>query len=96
VLAARDARRNVVTRGTGLNALVGQTFWVGDALCLGADLCEPCRHLEELTRLPLLRPFVHRGGLRARILRGALIAVGDEIRPASADKPALSRRRAAP
>jgi MOSC domain-containing protein YiiM len=96
VLAARDARRNVVTRGIGLNALVGETFRVGEALCLGTELCEPCKHPEDVTRLPLLRPLVHRGGLRARILQGAGIAVGDEIRPVSTHELALSRRRSAP
>jgi ADP-ribose pyrophosphatase YjhB (NUDIX family) len=74
-----ELRRNVTTRGLDLNALAGSTFWVGDALCRGMQLCEPCRHLEELTGRRLLRPLVHRGGLRADILTGGTIRVGDAI-----------------
>jgi 8-oxo-dGTP pyrophosphatase MutT (NUDIX family) len=42
------------------------------------ELCQPCRHLEEVTGHSLLRRLVHRGGLRARLLTSATIAVGDE------------------
>src|SRR4030095_15852429 len=45
-LAFAAARRNVVTRGVDLNALVGVRFRVGGVECLGRRLCEPCRHLE--------------------------------------------------
>jgi hypothetical protein len=75
------ARRNVVTRGVGLNALVGRSFRVGEAECLGRRLCEPCAHLERVSGPGLLRPLVHRGGLRADILVGGTIEVGDELAP---------------
>jgi ADP-ribose pyrophosphatase YjhB (NUDIX family) len=78
-LAPGEARRNLTTRGVELNPLLGRTFWVGDALCRGTHLCEPCRHLEELTGKHLLRSMVHRGGLRARLLSSALIRVGDAV-----------------
>jgi hypothetical protein len=29
----------------------------------------------------LLRPLVHRGGLRADIIRGGVIRIGDHVRP---------------
>src|SRR5438445_120239 len=45
-----DARRNVVTRGVPLNHLVGQEFLVGRVRLRGIRLCEPCSHLEGLTR----------------------------------------------
>jgi len=64
-LSPVDARRNIVTRGIDLNALVGQEFQVGTARCIGRRLCEPCSHLQRLTGTALLRPMVHRGGLRA-------------------------------
>jgi hypothetical protein len=83
-IAGRDARRNLVTRGVDLSALVRETFWIGDVLCLGAELCHPCRHLEEVTGLPLLRPLVGRGGLRARLLSSGTLHVGDAVRPAPA------------
>jgi MOSC domain-containing protein YiiM len=56
-----DARRNGITRGIDLNALVGRRFPVGDVECLGQRLCEPCAHLERLTTKGLLRELIHRG-----------------------------------
>ncbi len=73
------ARRNIVTHGIALNALVGRRFTVGDVECVGRRLAEPCAHLEKLTRPGLLRPLVHRAGLRADIVAGGSISVGAEI-----------------
>jgi hypothetical protein len=73
------ARRNVVTRGIELNALVGRRFRVGAAECVGRRLCEPCAHLERLSGSGLLRPLVHRAGRRADILRGGRICAGDDV-----------------
>lgn len=78
-LSAAEARRNVLTRGIDLNALVGRRFVVGDVECVGVELCEPCNHLQALTRPGVLRGLVHRGGLRADVLRGGTIAVGDAV-----------------
>jgi MOSC domain-containing protein YiiM len=80
-LAPGETRRNVTTRGIGLNELVGRRFWVGDVLCEGTRLCEPCRYLADLTGKPLVRALVHRGGLRADILRGGRIRRGDIVQP---------------
>jgi hypothetical protein len=76
-----QARRNIVTRGFALNSLVGRRFTVGRVECVGRRLCEPCSHLERLSRPGLLRPLVHRAGLRADILTDGSIAVADEIAP---------------
>ena len=75
------ARRNVVTRGVALNHLVGREFRVGDVRLRGIRLCEPCAHLEGLTRKGVLGGLVHRGGLRAQILTDGAIRVGDLIVP---------------
>src|SRR6266550_3508196 len=75
------ARRNVVTRGVSLNPLVGRRFRIGDVECIGRRLCEPCAHLEKVSGAGLLRPLVHRGGLRADILAGGTIELGDELVP---------------
>jgi MOSC domain-containing protein YiiM len=83
-LATGETRRNVTTRGIALNDLVGRRFWVGPILCVGTRLCEPCQYLADLTGKPLLRALVHRGGLRADILRGGVIHRGDEVRAADA------------
>src|SRR5881628_534278 len=53
-LSAGDARRNVVTHGVPLNHLVGRDFLVGDVKMRGVRLCEPCAHLEGLTRRGVL------------------------------------------
>jgi MOSC domain-containing protein YiiM len=79
-LAYADARRNVVTRGIDVNALVGRRFAIGEVECLGQRLCEPCAHLERLTEPGTLRGLVHRGGLRADVLSDGEIAPGAEVR----------------
>jgi MOSC domain-containing protein YiiM len=78
-LGPGESRRNVVTRGVGLNDLVGKRFRVGSLECEGVELCEPCRHLERLTQPGVLRGLVHRGGLRADIVSGGRLRVGDEV-----------------
>ncbi len=81
-LEATAARRNLVTRGIDLDALVGRRFRVGEVECLGQRLCEPCAHLERLTAPGVLRALVHRGGLRADILTPGVIRVGDTVEAA--------------
>jgi MOSC domain-containing protein YiiM len=78
-LSAAASRRNVLTRGIDLNALVGRGFRVGEVECEGLELCEPCSHLQGLTEPGVLRGLVHRGGLRAAIRRSGEIAVGDPV-----------------
>ena len=73
-------RRNVVTRGIDLNALVGHEFTVGEVHCRGMRLCEPCTVVQRHAGRPVLRALVHRGGLRADILRDGWIRVGDPVR----------------
>jgi MOSC domain-containing protein YiiM len=76
-----DSRRNLVTRGVPLNHLVGIEFQVGAVLLRGIKLCEPCSHLASLTSKSVLPALVHRGGLRAQVLREGIIRTGDEVRP---------------
>jgi MOSC domain-containing protein YiiM len=78
-LSAAESRRQVLTRGIRLNDLVGEHFTVGGVECVGQELCEPCNHLQSMTREGVLRGMVHRAGLRADIVRGGRIAVGDEV-----------------
>jgi MOSC domain len=77
-----EHRRNVVTRGIDLNGLVGHEFTVGEVLCRGMRLCEPCTVAQRYAGRPVLRALVHRGGLRADILRDGEIRVGDPIQAA--------------
>ena len=74
-----DSRRNLVTQDLPLNHLVGREFKVGDVILRGSRLCEPCGHLETLTRPGVRRGLVHRGGLRAEIVDGGIIRTGDEV-----------------
>lgn len=78
-LGADESRRNVLTRGIDLNALVGARFRVGDVECVGVELCEPCTTLQKLTRPGVIKAYVHRAGLNADILTDGEIAVGDAV-----------------
>jgi MOSC domain-containing protein YiiM len=80
-VAALEARRNVVVRGVDVDALRGRRFRIGDVELVGRRRCEPCAHLERLTRPGVLRALVHRGGLRADIVAGGELRVGDEVAP---------------
>jgi MOSC domain-containing protein YiiM len=75
-----EFRRNIVTRGVRLNELVGCQFSVGRAVLEGIRLCEPCAHLAKLVSSTVVEAMTHRAGLRARIVSGATIRPGDEIR----------------
>jgi MOSC domain-containing protein YiiM len=79
-LGYAEARRNVITRGIDLNALVGRRFRVGEVECIGQRLCEPCSHLERLTTRGVLRGLIHRGGLRADIVTDGSIRIGSAIK----------------
>ena len=87
-----DSRRNVVTRGVDLNALVDQTFRVGGVECRGIRLNHPCAHLESLTQPGVMKALVNRGGLRASIVNGGAIKVGDAIVVEAAEPTGASTR----
>lgn len=78
-LAPADARRNLVVRGIDLDGLIGRRFRVGPVECFGQRRCEPCAHLERLTRPGVLRGLAHRGGLRADVLSSGELRTGDRI-----------------
>jgi MOSC domain-containing protein YiiM len=78
-LTGAQSRRQVVVRGVRLNDLIGRRFRVGDVECLGVELCEPCLHLQQLTRPGIIKEMVHRGGLNADILNDGRISVGDPV-----------------
>jgi len=98
-LSPGDTRRNLVTTGLDLAALVGGWFAVGDALLFGMKRCPPCTHLERLTGVKLVKAMVHRGGINAAVFAGGPIREGDVVRavsdeeaaergaPAGADRP---------
>ena len=79
-LAPDECRRNLVTRGIDLDALIGKRFRVGAIECYGERPCPPCGYLEGLTgKKGVNRGLTDRGGIRAEILLDGAIALGDEI-----------------
>jgi MOSC domain-containing protein YiiM len=78
-LAADEPRRNIVTVGVDLNRLCGRRFYVGEVELEGLELCEPCGTFAKRTHPEALRFFVHKGGLRARVVSGGVIRLGDAV-----------------
>jgi len=74
-----ETRRQVTVRDVDVNGLVGQRFRVGEVECFGVELCEPCRHLEAMTRAGIIKELTHRAGINADILVGGVIRVGDPV-----------------
>ena len=83
-LSAAEHRRNLTTRGVRLDDLLGQHFYVGNVLLEGVKDCPPCEHLQWLVGKPLLEPLINRGGLRARVVEGGTISLGDRVVTTSA------------
>jgi MOSC domain-containing protein YiiM len=85
-ISAGAPRRNIVTRGIGLNTLVGKEFSVGTTTLQGIELCEPCATLGKriatgaVDAAQVVRTFAHQAGLRARVVSGGTVTPGDPIR----------------
>jgi MOSC domain-containing protein YiiM len=91
-LTGAQSRRQVMVRGVRVNDLVGKRFRIGDVECLGTELCEPCLHLQSLTRPGIIKELIHRAGIRADILTGGTITVGDQV----VEEPSLAERSVEP
>ena len=78
-ITPEESRRNLVTTGIDLNALAGRDFRIGGVRAFGQRLCEPCVHLQRLARPGIVVALVHKGGLRADLLTGGEIRLGDRI-----------------
>jgi MOSC domain-containing protein YiiM len=78
-LAPGESRRQVTVRGVDLNALVGKRFRIGDVECYGVELCEPCLHLQSMTRPGIIDELLHHAGINADILTDGTISVGDPV-----------------
>lgn len=74
-----EVRRNLITIGIRLNDLVGRQFRVGETLLQGIRLCEPCAHLAKTVAKEVLPGLVHKAGLRACIVEGGTVRIGDSI-----------------
>jgi len=61
-------RRNVFTRGLGLNALIGEEFELQGVRFAGVEECRPCHWMDQAV-VPGAEEWLRgRGGLRAKIL----------------------------
>lgn len=81
-LSAGEHRRNLVVTGVPLHALRGVRFRVGEAVLDGVRLCAPCAYLSRVTGQPeAFAALVGRGGLRAEVVTGGRICVGDPVVP---------------
>lgn len=74
-------RRNLLTRGVPLAHLIGRRFRIGDVVLEGTEQAEPCKYLANLLGLPLVKPLLHRGGIRAAIITGGVLHTGAPITP---------------
>jgi len=73
-------RRNLVVSGVNLRALARARFRVGEALLEGTGECHPCSKMEEALGDGGYAAMRGHGGILARVLEGAPITVGDEVR----------------
>ena len=79
------ARRNVMTRGIHLNALVGVDFRIGNVWFRGEELCQPCSLMARwyrdsgLNQRALLKQMMDRSGIRATALNDGIIETGIPI-----------------
>lgn len=77
-IGEHETRRNLVTEGVDLGALIGKTFAVGDTVLYGVRDCPPCGYLQGMTQ-PGVVAALQGSGLRADIVRDGTLRVGDEI-----------------
>jgi hypothetical protein len=75
--ASRGA--TAVVEGIDLNELVGHDFMIGRVRCRAMRLCERCTVIRRYAGRPIIRPLVHRGGIRADILTAGEIHPGDHV-----------------
>ena len=78
-LTGSQSRRNVLTQGIDLNALVGKRFLVGNVEVEGMRLSQPCKPLSEVLGFDFVTLMRDRSGLNCRILSSGTISVGDTV-----------------
>ena len=66
-------RRNVITEGVDLNALIGQKFCLQGVELEGTEECRPCYWMDQAVASQTEEWLKGRGGLRCRILSSGVI-----------------------
>ncbi len=75
-----ETRRNIVTAGVDVNALLGREFSIGNVRMRGTEMTNPCNRTSVLASKPGFREaFAGRGGVRAEVLSDGVISIGDPI-----------------
>lgn len=69
-------RRNIITQGADLNALIGREFEVQGVRFLGTEECRPCHWMDQALSPGAEEAMRGNGGLRARILNDGVIRRG--------------------
>ena len=72
---ASAARRNVITRGVDLSALIGSEFEVQSVRFRGTEECRPCYWMDQAFAPGAEKFLKGRGGLRATILTDGTLRV---------------------
>ena len=73
-------RRNLVVRGINLLALKGRRFTVGEAVLEYTGTCDPCSRMEATLGPGGWNAMRRQGGITARVLSSAEVALGCEVR----------------
>ena len=68
-------RRNVITRGTRLNDLIGTGFEIQGVRFFGKEECKPCSWMDHAFAPGAEEALKGRGGLRALILSSGMIQI---------------------
>jgi MOSC domain-containing protein YiiM len=68
-------RRNVITEGADLNALIGQEFEIQSMKFRGVAECSPCHWMNQAFAPGAENFLQNRGGLRAQILTDGILRV---------------------
>lgn len=69
-LPASAFRRNIITEGADLNALIGERFAVQGVEFEGMGECRPCHWMDRAVAPGAEEWLKGRGGLRCRVLKG--------------------------
>ena len=73
--SAGVTRRNIITRGVDLNALIGREFEIQGVRFAGVAECSPCHWMNEAIAPGAEAALRGRGGLRARVLTNGWLRV---------------------
>ena len=70
-------RRNVIVAGRDLNELIGEEFEIQGVRFLGMEESKPCLWMNQAFAPGAEKALRGKGGLRAKILTGGVLRVGD-------------------